>query len=245
MGAGSSAAASNGAGGATSMQSAGPTSGSSGDVGEITRSTSRRLTRATERSSMVVLEVNSTGFRLLRPLTNEPLYEFLYPQIHSWVSHETRFGFRFYDKSKKLHYFTFLFKFPDGGKASTALLDTIHGSVQDILQERLSKAMGEEQFKQFLTSFENTILDEQLPLLRETTQTNYFSSEQAYQVVCKVKDVFSRVDAAVLFHKAITDQTRYSRILDAFDDDLERQNVWQRVDEAKKAKSRTLKAVSS
>ena len=34
MGAGSSAAASNGAGGATSMQSAGPTSGSSGDVGE-------------------------------------------------------------------------------------------------------------------------------------------------------------------------------------------------------------------
>ena len=186
------------------------------------------------RANPVVLEVAPTGFRLLRPVTHEPLYEFLFPQIHSWVSHETRFGFRFYDKSKKLHYFTFLFSFPDNGNQSKTLLEVIHKCVQGILNDRLSKAMSDENFEQFLELFINTVPEEQIELLRETTNVNFFSSSQGHKVVAAVKDPFNRIDAAVLFHKCVTDQTKYSTVLEALDDPGDRENVWHRIDSAKK-----------
>ena len=172
------------------------------------------------RANPVVLEVAPTGFRLLRPVTHEPLYEFLFPQIHSWVSHETRFGF--------------LFSFPDNGNQSKILLEVIHKCVQGILNDRLSKAMSDENFEQFLELFINTVPEEQIELLRETTNVNFFSSSQGHKVVAAVKDPFNRIDAAVLFHKCVTDQTKYSTVLEALDDPGDRENVWHRIDSAKK-----------
>jgi hypothetical protein len=46
----------------------------------------------------VLLEVAERGFRILRPNTEEPLFEYPFPQVHSWGSVTDKFSFRFYEE---------------------------------------------------------------------------------------------------------------------------------------------------
>eukprot|EP00976_Prorocentrum_cordatum_P078862 1183302-Prorocentrum_minimum.AAC.4 len=46
---------------------------------------------------LVLLEVSARGFRVLRPNTEDPLFDFPFPQIHSWGNVPNKFSFRFYD----------------------------------------------------------------------------------------------------------------------------------------------------
>ncbi len=50
-----------------------------------------------QKGDVLLLEVGPLGFRLLRPVTEDPLSLYPWGQIHSWAHGDKRFTFRFFD----------------------------------------------------------------------------------------------------------------------------------------------------
>ena len=50
-----------------------------------------------QKGDVLLLEVGSLGFRLLRPTTEDPVFLYPWGQIHSWAHGVKRFTFRYFD----------------------------------------------------------------------------------------------------------------------------------------------------
>ena len=51
-----------------------------------------------QKGSTLVLEVDTLGFRLLKPKTLDALNAFGWGEVHSWLHSPGRFSFRFYEE---------------------------------------------------------------------------------------------------------------------------------------------------
>mmetsp|Transcript_7374 Transcript_7374/g.9975 ORF Transcript_7374/g.9975 Transcript_7374/m.9975 type:complete len:240 (+) Transcript_7374:108-827(+) len=187
-----------------------------------------------QKATQVLLEVSSKGFRLLRMESEEPLFDFPFPQVHSWGHLPNRFSYRFYEeKTKAIVLYAFETKFVD------ELLAVIHTTIDGILSARKTKSMSPEEFTDLLERLQICPEEDRLAQVKTACSLNFFSSEQGQQLVDELINTFDKVEAAATLHFSLVDQNHFSIVLRSLDQD-DRENVLHRVT-AEKTRQKNLK----
>lgn len=182
-----------------------------------------------QRSPTMLLEVGPLGFRLLRPETEDPLYCFLWGQIHSWSQSNGKFTFRVFDERNKV-----ILQYNLHVRDMPALLDHIQHVIETILDERKSQAITEADFENLLQTLETIQANMRLQRIQTAVKMNYFTATQGTLLVKALANSFDKVEAATLLHSKLVDQNHFNLILEALDCQDDRENVWHRISELKK-----------
>mmetsp|Transcript_15213 Transcript_15213/g.49933 ORF Transcript_15213/g.49933 Transcript_15213/m.49933 type:complete len:225 (+) Transcript_15213:115-789(+) len=181
---------------------------------------------------LALLEVGPDGFRLLRAVTEEPLFVFPFPQVHSWAHAPDRFSFRYFeDRSKSIKHYHFHMTHV------SQLMDCIHGIINSILDIRKSKAMGEDQWATLLAEITAAPEDARKELVDDAVKINFFSSAQAKELVALLGD-FDKTEGAYVLHGRLIDQNNFNTVLKELDSQTDRENVWHLIAQQRKKKDK-------
>lgn len=69
----------------------------------------------------------------------------------------------------------------------------------------------------------------QLDILKGRLDGCYLTSEKAFLVASSFSDTFDKMEATLFLQSHLIDQNKFSRVLESFESEEERQNVWHRV----------------
>jgi len=188
--------------------------------------------KAATSGGFVLLEVSPRGFRVLRPNTEDPLFDFPFPQIHSWGNVPNKFSFRFYDpKTKTIILYSFETNFVD------ELLQVVHTIIDRILNDRKDKSMSEDEFTALLRSISESPSG-RLEKVKTACSLNFFTAAQGDQLVTLLDNTFDKIEAAATLHYSLVDQNRFSLVLKSLENAADRDNVLHLV-AAEKARRKT------
>mmetsp|Transcript_18473 Transcript_18473/g.40415 ORF Transcript_18473/g.40415 Transcript_18473/m.40415 type:complete len:247 (-) Transcript_18473:219-959(-) len=175
--------------------------------------------KAVASGGLVLLEVGQRGFRVLRPNTEDPLFDFPFPQVHSWGNVPNKFSFRFYDtKTKAIILYSFETSFVD------ELLQVIHSIIDRILTDRKDKSMSEDEFNALLSNISESPVG-RLEKVKNACSLNFFTAAQGDRLVTLLENTFDKIEAAALLHYSLVDQNRFSLVLKSLEDSADRDNV--------------------
>ncbi|KAK3245359.1 hypothetical protein CYMTET_45068 [Cymbomonas tetramitiformis] len=187
------------------------------------------------KAPQVLIEISPHGFRLLRLKTEEPLWDFPFPQIHSWGHLPNKFSFRFYEeRSKGIVLYSFETKLVDD------LLQFIHTTIEHILSERKSKSMPDTEFNDLLQRIKESQPADRLEQLKTSSKLNYFTAAQGEQLVACLDGTFDKVEGAVTLHFCLVDQNHFSAVMRSLEDNADKENVLHRVAGEKQKKKSAL-----
>mmetsp|Transcript_11304 Transcript_11304/g.13350 ORF Transcript_11304/g.13350 Transcript_11304/m.13350 type:complete len:234 (-) Transcript_11304:228-929(-) len=185
------------------------------------------------KTTLCLLEVSPHGFRILRLHSEDPLFDFPFPQIHSWGHMPNKFSFRFYEeRTKGITLYAFETKLVDD------LIAFIHTTIDRILEDRKNAAMSEADFETLFNKLQECESPDRLPQLETATQLNYFTAVQGSKLVTTLDSTFDKVEAAVLLQFALVDQNHFSTVLKSLESQEDRDNVLHRVQAEKTKRKR-------
>uniref|UniRef100_A0A7S3QS32 DUF4476 domain-containing protein n=1 Tax=Dunaliella tertiolecta TaxID=3047 RepID=A0A7S3QS32_DUNTE len=185
-----------------------------------------------KKSPKMVLEISSLGFRLLRPETEAPLGLYSWGQIHSWAHAPNDFAFRHFDEGRGT-----ILRHSFAARDVDQMLVQIQFVIDGILTERKRLAVSPEAFTAIMQQLEATDPSQRVDLLAKLVKDHYFFSSQGTEVMRTLPTTFEKVDAAVLLHGRLVDQTSFSQMLENADCQGDKDNIWHRITSLRKANS--------
>jgi len=166
---------------------------------------------------------------LLRTDTEDAIYDFPWGQVHSWAHGPERFSFRFFEERlKHIQRYSFQLKDVDG------LMSSIQLVIDNILNERKSKAISEEDFEHLKALVCSSEARGRLECILSSATMNFFTSVQANVLVAACDGAFDKVEAAAALHPRLVDQNHFSKVLEALECPEDKDNVWHRLSAMKK-----------
>uniref|UniRef100_A0A061RES4 Uncharacterized protein n=1 Tax=Tetraselmis sp. GSL018 TaxID=582737 RepID=A0A061RES4_9CHLO len=181
----------------------------------------------------LLLEVGESGFRLLKPETQDAVLHFPWGQIHSWSHSLGKFSFRFFEERTK-NIVKYSFEMAD----VPGLMHSILSIIDSILAKRKEQKISDEGFAKLLEVMDSCEDQDRLECIASATKMNYFTSEQALSLVSRCGAAFDKVEAAATIHPRLVDQNHFYLVLEALECAEDRENVWHRLTATKRQASR-------
>ena len=188
-----------------------------------------RTSELAKRTSSAFLEISNFGIRLLNREDKQVIKAIPMSLIHSW-SPEAK-SIVFVCTSSNMD----LYPIELATTQTEEILKTLHGIVSEVLLGRKENALNEEEVIGLLTSLNNKVglqKESQLDILKgllDGDRRRYLTSEKAFLVASSFSDTFDKMEATLFLQSHLIDQNKFSRVLESFESEEERQNVWHRV----------------
>ena len=109
------------------------------------------------------------------------------------------------------------------------ILQTLQKIVTEVLNGRKESALNEGEVIDLLSNLNKGGARTQLEVLRSRVEGRYLTSEKAFLVASSFSDTFDKMEATLFLQSHLVDQNKFSRILETFESDEERQNIWHRI----------------
>ncbi|KAA6425716.1 MAG: hypothetical protein FRX49_04091 [Trebouxia sp. A1-2] len=173
------------------------------DQGQPARFDVTPLTSALKaRGSTLVLEVDTLGFRLLKPKTLDAL---------------NAFG------SQKIVEYDFKLQQVD------MLLAKMEVFIEAVMSQRRAQAISDADFEQLVAQLEQSPMGDRSVRIATAAQFCFFTSLQGTMLMDTVDNTFDKMDVAVALHHRLIDQTEFATLLCCLECQEDRDNVWHRI----------------
>ena len=109
------------------------------------------------------------------------------------------------------------------------ILQSLQKIVTEVLNGRKERALNEGEVIDLLSNLNKGGARSQLEVLRSRVEGRYLTSEKAFLVASCITNDFDKMEATLFLQSHLIDQNKFSRILETFESEEERQNVWHRI----------------
>eukprot|EP00899_Mesostigma_viride_P012914 jgi/Mesvir1/21623/Mv04046-RA.1 len=179
----------------------------------------------------VLLQIDSNGFTLLRPIQETVILHFPFPQVHSWTYTNTCFCFNHYEERTKC-----LREYALDCSHVRAMMKALDDVIKSIIGLRQQQCLSEAGFMDVVRQMAAMEGSQRSAFLHNNVlPAHYFMSLQARELLSLLPCAFEQVEAACSLHERIVDQNKFSTVvLGVLQDPADRENVWHRLGQKSK-----------
>lgn len=177
-----------------------------------------------QRTDKALLEISKFGIRILDRADNQVIKAIAMSLIHSWSPEPRSIVFVCTNGSMELYSIDL------GTTQCNEILSCLQNIVSEVLRTRKERALNETEVCSLLSSLNRQCgTESQLEVLKSRVEGRFLTSEKAFLVASSFSDTFDKMEATLFLQSHLVDQNKFSRILETFESDEERQNIWHRI----------------